>query len=252
MPSAPAAADERPRADVVIGDRYGTSCVGAVADMVEAILRGFGYSVSRNKPYAGGFITEHYGNPAAGLHSIQLELNRALYMDERRCERSACFARLAADFETLADRLGGDSARRTATLSGGRSRIAFDVGAVATSLRCRRQRSALGASATSQEKGRSPCGSGPSLGRKRPRRAAVARERYRTATICTALHKAQDAVRHTAPAIFPHNLLHLRRAGLRASDQLSASPIGGISLHIISQYLSIRDGCVSKIQPMAL
>jgi N-formylglutamate deformylase len=53
--------------------------------------------VSRNKPYAGGFITEHYGNPAAGLHSIQIEINRALYMDERRYERSASFARLAAD-----------------------------------------------------------------------------------------------------------------------------------------------------------
>jgi N-formylglutamate amidohydrolase len=62
--------------------------------------------VSRNKPYAGGFITEHYGNPAAGLHSIQLELNRALYMDERRYERSASFARLKADLETLADQIG--------------------------------------------------------------------------------------------------------------------------------------------------
>ena len=39
---------------------------------------------SRNKPYAGGFITEHYGNPAARLHAIQIEVNRALYMDERR------------------------------------------------------------------------------------------------------------------------------------------------------------------------
>ena len=66
-------------------------------------LRAQGYSVSRNKPYAGGFITEHYGNPAAGLHAIQLELNRALYMDERRFERSASFARLAADLEALAD-----------------------------------------------------------------------------------------------------------------------------------------------------
>ena len=62
--------------------------------------------VSRNKPYAGGFITEHYGNPAAGLHAIQLEINRALYMDERRYERSGSFARLAADLETLARRLG--------------------------------------------------------------------------------------------------------------------------------------------------
>ena len=62
-------------------------------------MRGFGYVVSRNKPYAGGFITEHYGNPAAGLHAIQLEINRALYMDERRYERAASFARLAGEFE---------------------------------------------------------------------------------------------------------------------------------------------------------
>ena len=62
--------------------------------------------VSRNKPYAGGFITEHYGNPAAGLHSIQIEINRALYMDERRYERSAAFDRLASHIGLLADRLG--------------------------------------------------------------------------------------------------------------------------------------------------
>jgi N-formylglutamate deformylase len=62
--------------------------------------------VSRNKPYAGGFITEHYGNPAAGLHSIQIEINRALYMDERRYERSASFDRLAGHIGLLADRLG--------------------------------------------------------------------------------------------------------------------------------------------------
>ena len=102
MPSAAGSKDERPRADVVLGDRYGTSCVPAVAETIEAVLRGEGYAVSRNKPYAGGFITEHYGNPAAGLHAIQLELNRALYMDERRFERSPCFARMAADLEKVA------------------------------------------------------------------------------------------------------------------------------------------------------
>ncbi len=59
--------------------------------------------MSRNKPYAGGFITEHYGNPAAGLHSIQLEVNRALYMDERRFERLAAFATVAQDLEAVAD-----------------------------------------------------------------------------------------------------------------------------------------------------
>src|SRR5881398_2664746 len=106
MPSAAGAKDERPRADVVLGDRYGTSCVALVAETVEATLRGQGYSVSRNKPYAGGFITEHYGNPAAGLHAIQIEINRALYMDERRYERSAAFDRLARHICLLADRLG--------------------------------------------------------------------------------------------------------------------------------------------------
>lgn len=105
MPSTTGGRDERPRADLVIGDRYGTSCVAAVTDAVEQALRGFGYVVSRNKPYAGGFITEHYGNPASGLHAVQLEINRALYMDERRYERSASFDRLAAELAILADRL---------------------------------------------------------------------------------------------------------------------------------------------------
>ena len=69
MPSATASRDDRPRADIVLGDRYGTSCVAAVSETVEDTLRALGYAVSRNKPYAGGFITEHYGNPGAGLHA---------------------------------------------------------------------------------------------------------------------------------------------------------------------------------------
>ncbi len=105
MPSTAGSKDERPRADVVLGDRYGTSCVAAVVETIDSTLRAQGYSVSRNKPYAGGFITEHYGNPAAGLHAVQLELNRALYMDERRYERSPSFRRVAADLELLAERL---------------------------------------------------------------------------------------------------------------------------------------------------
>ena len=72
MPSLAGSRDERPRADIVLGDRYGTSCVAGVTDVVETTLHDLGYSVSRNKPYAGGFITEHYGNPPAGLHAIQL------------------------------------------------------------------------------------------------------------------------------------------------------------------------------------
>jgi N-formylglutamate amidohydrolase len=105
MPSSTGTRDERPRADLVIGDRYGTSCVPIITETIEQCMRGFGYAVSRNKPYAGGFITEHYGNPTTGLHAIQIEINRALYMDERRYERSSGFPRLANEFEQLSDRL---------------------------------------------------------------------------------------------------------------------------------------------------
>jgi N-formylglutamate deformylase len=89
----------------VIGDRYGTSCAGLLPDAVEETLKALGYSVGRNKPYAGGFITEHYGNPASGLHTIQLELNRAIYMDERRRERGPQFRKVADDFIVLAEAL---------------------------------------------------------------------------------------------------------------------------------------------------
>ena len=89
----------------MIGDRYGTSCAAVLPELVEDTLAGLGYSIGRNKPYAGGFITEHYGNPASGLHTVQLELNRAVYMDERRRERGPRFAQVAADFAIIADRL---------------------------------------------------------------------------------------------------------------------------------------------------
>lgn len=105
MPSATGSKDDRPRADLVLGDRYGTSCVGILADAAETALRELGYTVNRNKPYAGGFITEHYGNPGAGLHSLQIEVNRALYLDEVRYERKTGFGRLARDLVTFADRL---------------------------------------------------------------------------------------------------------------------------------------------------
>lgn len=105
MPSTAGAKEDRPRADFVIGDRYGTSCAGVVSDTLEEVLRQLGYVVSRNKPYAGGFITEHYGNPTAGFHAIQVEINRALYMDERRHEKSDSFVRVAADLVAVAARL---------------------------------------------------------------------------------------------------------------------------------------------------
>src|ERR1700744_2323737 len=105
MPSIGGACAEPRWPDVVIGDRYGTSGAPLLPDMVEETMRALGYSTGRNKPYAGGFITEHYGNPASGLHTVQVELNRAVYMDERRRIRGERFAQVAADFATLADAL---------------------------------------------------------------------------------------------------------------------------------------------------
>jgi len=105
MPSVGVSRDEPKRPDLVIGDRYGTSCAALLPDIVEETFKTLGYSVGRNKPYAGGFITEHYGNPASGLHTVQLELNRAIYMDERRRERGPRFRKIADDFTVLADTL---------------------------------------------------------------------------------------------------------------------------------------------------
>ncbi len=105
MPSGPHLQADGGRADVVIGDRYGTSCAGCFTDAVEDGLRALGYRVSRNKPYAGGFITEHYGHPLAGFHALQLEVNRSLYMDERRQTKSSGFARVAGDLMAMTDDL---------------------------------------------------------------------------------------------------------------------------------------------------
>ena len=104
MPSVGVSREEPRRPDLVIGDRYGTSCAPLLqADVIQDTMQGLGYTVGRNKPYAGGFITEHYGNPGSGLHAIQIELNRGIYMDERSRERGPNFARIAADIATLAD-----------------------------------------------------------------------------------------------------------------------------------------------------
>lgn len=105
MPSTGISFDEPKRPDIVIGDRYETSCAPQLPNVIDDVMRGLGYSLARNKPYAGGFITEHYGNPASGLHAVQLELNRAVYMDERRRERGPRFRQVATDFLTLADAL---------------------------------------------------------------------------------------------------------------------------------------------------
>ncbi len=109
MPSAPTVASggKRIRTDFVVGDRYGTSSDAAFVEAVEIAMRRGLYAVQRNKPYAGGFITEHYGAPRSGVHAIQIEINRALYMDEQRLVPNARFAKVAADLIEAVSALAG-------------------------------------------------------------------------------------------------------------------------------------------------
>ncbi|MGE5548601.1 MAG: N-formylglutamate amidohydrolase [Solirubrobacterales bacterium] len=93
------------RVDVVLGDCYGASCAAIVTHTVEETFRGLGYRVVRNSPYAGGFTTRHYGQPRGGSHALQIELNRALYMDEAVHAKTTGFDRLAADIERVVARL---------------------------------------------------------------------------------------------------------------------------------------------------
>jgi len=110
MPSASLANEPAPRADIVLGDRYGTSCGGALAEVFEDCFRAAGLFVTRNKPYAGGYITEHYGNPISNCHAIQIEINRALYMDERSFAPSPNFMQLATLIQATFARIIGSGA----------------------------------------------------------------------------------------------------------------------------------------------
>ena len=83
------------RPDFIIGDRYGTSASAELSRAAIAILEEMGFAAIRNKPYAGGFITEHYGRPSRGLHALQIEVNRAIYVDEVTLEKREDFAAVA-------------------------------------------------------------------------------------------------------------------------------------------------------------
>ena len=97
MPASVRVGDGSVRPDFIVGDRFGTACAPALTEAAIAILIGMGYNVAHNKPYAGGFITEHYGRPGHGVHALQIEINRGLYLNERTYEPSVGFAPLAAD-----------------------------------------------------------------------------------------------------------------------------------------------------------
>ncbi len=90
-----------PPADVVLGDAHGTSCAAAMMCRAEQSLTGMGYRVRRNDPYAGGYITRHYGRPREGVHALQVELARPLYMDEARMAKLPAFDGVRRDMTTL-------------------------------------------------------------------------------------------------------------------------------------------------------
>lgn len=79
--------------DIVLGDRFGSSCTARLTSTVERRCRREGLSVTRNAPYAGGYTTRRYGRPRRGVHVLQIEINRGLYMNETKVEKSAGFAR---------------------------------------------------------------------------------------------------------------------------------------------------------------
>ncbi len=95
------------RPDVVLGDRFGAAASTVVVDQIEAAFASAGLRVSRNMPFAGAYIVQHYGRPSRRQHAVQVEIDRSLYMDERRVEPSAGFE----DFRRL---LAGVVARLTA------------------------------------------------------------------------------------------------------------------------------------------
>lgn len=101
MPSNLMAQNPGIRPDFVIGDRFGASCDPHLTELINAQLSTLGYEVFLNRPYAGGFITEHYGRPKLGFHAIQLELNRFLYLDESRIEKSVGFSAVRKDLITM-------------------------------------------------------------------------------------------------------------------------------------------------------
>jgi N-formylglutamate amidohydrolase len=106
MPAAAARSGGRERpCDIVLGDRFGAACAGVLPTRVERELEGLGYRVARNAPYAGGYTTEHYGRPARRTHALQIEINRALYLDEATLAPTSGFDRLKGHIEALTRKL---------------------------------------------------------------------------------------------------------------------------------------------------
>jgi N-formylglutamate amidohydrolase len=93
------------RPEIVLGDRFGASCDSKLTRLAREALTDAGLETHLNRPYAGGFITEHYGRPFKGVHALQIEINRALYLDEPTLERTAGFNELRAKLTAVITRL---------------------------------------------------------------------------------------------------------------------------------------------------
>ncbi len=90
-----------PKIDFVLGDRFGVSCASCLPSMIETFLTRKDYHVVRNAPYAGGYVASTYGRPMRGVHVLQIEMNRALYLDESRITRTAGFDQLRQVIDEL-------------------------------------------------------------------------------------------------------------------------------------------------------
>jgi N-formylglutamate amidohydrolase len=110
MPSAASANGGSDGVDVVLGDNLGRACAPALSQLICDELGDLSFSLRRNRPYSGGFTVHHYGNPERGVHAIQIELNRALYMDEKSLERRPGLADLAARMDKLISALASAAA----------------------------------------------------------------------------------------------------------------------------------------------
>src|SRR5438552_659679 len=106
MPSAAGAVGGQDSADIVLGDCHGASCAPQIVEAARSFLAERQFAVALNAPYSGGFTTSHYGSPQRGRHALQIEINRALYMDERSYRRKPSFDRLAAEMTALVEHLG--------------------------------------------------------------------------------------------------------------------------------------------------
>src|SRR5436305_11291387 len=106
MPSAASAIGGETAADFVLGDCHGAACAPRIIEAASAFLAKRDFAVAINTPYAGGFTTGHYGAPRRSRHALQIEINRSLYMDERRFKKKPGFNRLASEMTALIAHLG--------------------------------------------------------------------------------------------------------------------------------------------------